>query len=454
MSVTTGAMRSEWILAAGMDEKQLADRLREQVAGRMAAYAHVREEAGLPPEDSGQRRQVVRRLLAEELDAFTTAQLAAGRPALDAQTEARIEQAVMGALFGLGPLEMLLADARVENIAVNGADTVWVRYADGGKHRAAPLAASDEELVDVVRQIAARAGVEERRFDRAVPRLNVCLPDGSRLFAVMAVTGRVSLSIRRHRYRSATLADLVRLGVCDEAMADFLAALVRARRNVIVAGGTNVGKTTVLRALASAIPPQERLVTIEDTFELALDADREAHPDVVAMQAREANIEGEGAIDQAELVRWGLRMSPDRVIVGEIRGAEVVPMCNAMSQGNDGSLSTIHASTSRGVFTKLAAYAAQAPERLSLEATNLLVASAVHFVVHLAWDADGHRVIDSVREIVDADGAQVISNEVFRPGPDGRAVPATPLRAETVADLLAAGLDEQLLHAQWWGRGA
>ncbi len=426
--------------------------MREQVAGRMAAYAQAREEAGLPAESPDQRRQVVRRLLAEEFNAQAAAQLAAGQPALDAATEQRVEQAVLDALFGLGPLEVLLADDRVENIAVNGADIVWVRYADGTKRRVAPLAASDAELVEAVRQIAARAGLEERRFDRAVPRLNICLPDGSRLFAVMAVTGRVSLSVRRHRFRAATLTDLVRLGVCDEPMADFLAALVRARRNVIVAGGTNTGKTTVLRALASAIAPVERLVTIEDTFELGLDADPVAHPDVVAMQAREANIEGEGAIDQAELVRWGLRMSPDRVIVGEIRGAEVVPMCNAMSQGNDGSLSTIHASTSRGVFTKLAAYAAQAPERLSLEATNLLVASAVHFVVHLAWDAEGRRVIDSVREIVDADGPQVISNEVYKPGPDSRAVPATPVRSETLADLLAAGLDEQLLRERWWAR--
>ena len=452
MNAVTDAAGLPWTPAAGAGGKQLVDLMREQVADRMARYAHAREQAGLPAEDAEQRRQVVRRLLAEELNAYAASELAAGRQTLDVGAEQRIEQAVLDALFGLGPLEALLADERVENIAVNGADTVWVRYADGTKRRVAPVAASDEELIDVVRQIAARAGLEERRFDRAVPRLNICLPDGSRLFAVMAVTGRVSLSIRRHRFRAATLADLVRLGVCDEPMADFLGALVRARRNVIVAGGTNVGKTTVLRALASAIPPTERLVTIEDTFELGLDADRVAHPDVVAMQAREANIEGEGAIDQAELVRWGLRMSPDRVIVGEIRGAEVVPMCNAMSQGNDGSLSTIHASTSRGVFTKLAAYAAQAPERLSLEATNLLVASAVHFVVHLAWDADGRRVVDSVREIVDADGPQVISNEIYQPGPDGRAVPATPLRAETMADLLAAGLDEQALQGQWWGR--
>jgi Flp pilus assembly CpaF family ATPase len=192
-------------------------------------------------------------------------------------------------------------------------------------------------------------------------------------------------------------------------------------------------------------------VTIEDTFELGLDTDAAAHPNVVAMQAREPNIEGHGGIDQAELVRWGLRMSPDRVIVGEIRGAEVIPMCNAMSQGNDGSLSTVHASSSRGVFTKFAAYAAQAPERLSLEATNLMVASAVHFVVHLGWDSGGRRVVDSVREVLDADGAQVVSNEVYRPGPDGRAVPASPLRTETLDELVAAGLDVRAGAGSWWG---
>lgn len=266
----------------------------------------------------------------------------------------------------------------------------------------------------------------------------------------MAVTERVSLSIRKHRFTTVTLHDLVRLGVCDAVMADFLAALVRARKNIIVAGGTNVGKTTFLRALASQIPPEERLVTIEDTFELGLGADERAHPDVVAMQAREANVEGQGAVDQAELVRWGLRMAPDRVIVGEIRGAEVVPMCNAMSQGNDGSLSTIHASTSRGAFTKLAAYAAQSPERLTLEATNLLIASAIHVVVHLGWDAERRRLIDSVREVLDADGAQVVSNEVYRPGPDGRAVPATPLRSETLQELAAVGLDVDTFGQQWW----
>ncbi|WP_435602866.1 CpaF family protein [Streptomyces sp. bgisy130] len=432
-------------------EQELALLVRQRVSTRLAEYAGERDTAGLPAEDETSRRATVGRLLTEELGAQRRLALAHGSQVVDAAVEERVAQAVMDALFGTGSLERLLADTTIENICINGCDVVWVKDAAGTWRREIPVAASDAELVELVRTLAAGTGGEERRFDRGMPRLNLQLADGSRLFAVMAVTGRVSLTIRRHRFPAASMAELVRLAVCDQQLAAFLRALVRARKNIVIGGGTNVGKTTVLRAFAHEIPPEERLVTIEDTFELGLDADATAHPNVVAMQAREPNIEGKGGIDQAELVRWGLRMSPDRVIVGEIRGAEVIPMCNAMSQGNDGSLSTIHASTSRGVFTKLASYAAQAPERLSLEATNLMVASAVHFVVHLGWDAAGCRVIDSVREVIDADGAQVVSNEVYRPGPDGRAVPATPLRTETFHDLAAAGLEADSDAFPSWG---
>ena len=191
--------------------------------------------------------------------------------------------------------------------------------------------------------------------------------------------------------------------------------------------------------MAAEIPSHERLVTIEDSFELWLDRYTEPHPDVVALQAREPNVEGEGEISLAELVRWALRMSPDRVIVGEVRGGEVVPMLNAMSQGNDGSMTTLHASSSRGAFIKLAAYAAQAAERLPLEDTNLLIAGAVHFVVQLDYAPGGQRVVSSIREVVDADGRQVVSNEIYAPGPDRRATRAAPLRTATAGELAAAG---------------
>ena len=155
----------------------------------------------------------------------------------------------------------------------------------------------------------------------------------------------------------------------------------------------------------------------------------------------------------AELVRWALRMSPDRVIVGEARGDEVLALLNAMSQGTDGSMATLHASSSRGAFSKLATYAVQAPERLPLEATNLLVANSVHFVIYLAQDGDA-RFVSSVREVVDAEGPTVVSNEVFRPGPDGRAVPSVPLRTDTLDQLVSVGFDPELLLRPegWWER--
>jgi pilus assembly protein CpaF len=393
------------------------------------------------------RRQIAEEILAAAAHRHAQDELMANRPMPDPDTEKAVTAAVLDEQFGLAGLQPLLDDEQIENINVNGCDRVFVRYADGTRTRVPPIANSDSELEDLVRTLAARTGAEERRFDRGSPAVNLHLPDGSRLFAVMALTseGRPSISIRRHRYRTVDLPRLRGLGMIDAHLADLLRALVRARKNLLITGGTAIGKTTMLRGLASAIDPSERLVTIEDAFELGLDHDPVLHPDVVALQAREANIEGEGAVSQAELVRWALRMSPDRVLVGEIRGPEVVPMCNSMSQGNDGSMATLHASSSRIAFTRLAAYAAQGPERLPLEATNLLIASAVHFVIHLAYATDGTRVVSSIREVVDADDRQIISNEIYQPGPDRRAIPAAPLRADTADDLAAAGLDPDLL---------
>ena len=431
---------------------ELAARIRGEVLSRIEERRRVDEAAQRSPAAPAEEEALGRQLIAEALDGHARASLAEGRPVLSVGEEDDIARTVFDALFRLHRLQRLLDDPMVENVNANGFDNVWVRYADGRREQVEPIASSDTELIDLLRMAASRLGIGERRFDLGSPRLTLQLPDGSRLFAVMAVAARPCLSIRCHRYMKVTPDDLVALGTLDVALREFLGAVMRARKSCIICGGTASGKTTLLRAMAADIPAWERLITIEDSLELGLDRYPDLHPDVVALEAREPNVEGEGEITLAELVRWALRMSPDRVIVGESRGEEVLSLLNAMSQGTDGSMTTLHASSSKGAFSKLATYAAQAPERLPLEATNLLVANAVQFVIHLAQHSNGSRFVSSIREVVDAEGPLVISNEVFRPGPDRRAIPGTQLRVDTLDELVAVGFDPVLLDRPggWW----
>ena len=248
------------------------------------------------------------------------------------------------------------------------------------------------------------------------------LPSGDRLHAIAWVSGRPSVSIRRHNFDISRLKQLIGLGTVSEALFHFLQAAVRARFNVIVAGGTGAGKTTLLRCLINEIPATERIITVEDSLEIGLEHFADLHPNHVDLEAREANLEGVGEFPMHRLVRSGLRMQPDRVIVGEVRGAEALPMMLAMSQGNDGSMCTIHADSSLGVFNRLQMYMAMTPERFDVEVTNLMIANAVHFIVHLGRLDTNERVVTSVREITGADGALVTSNEVYAPDTTGRAM--------------------------------
>ena len=416
--------------------------LRAEVLERLTDTQRASNGRRLTNEDE---RELGRDLITEAIQRRAVDAIGSGGSLLEPGEEDALAQAVFDAIFGLDRLQRLLDDPSIENINANGCDQVFVRYADGRHERVEPIADSDEEMVELLRTIGARVGLSERRLDFAHPALNQQMPDGSRLAAVISVSSRPCLSIRRHRYLRVTPDDLVEMGSLDLALREFFRAAMLARRSIIICGGVGAGKTTLLRAIAADIPRHERLVTIEDSLELGLDRYPELHPDVVALEAREPNLEGEGAVNLADLVRLALRLSPDRVIVGEARGAEVLSLLNAMSQGNDGSMATLHASSSKGAFSKLATYAIQAPERLPLEATNLLVANAIHFVVHLEQH-DGRRFVSSVREVTDAEGPLVISNEVFRPGPDGRAVPSSPMRAETMERLVDVGFDPDLLN--------
>ncbi|HVC71816.1 MAG TPA: ATPase, T2SS/T4P/T4SS family [Acidimicrobiales bacterium] len=441
-------------------------RLRSDVADDLAA-------SGARVLDLADRRELARELALNRLQEVAADRVASGRTPIEPTEEQGLAHAVLDELFGLGRLQVLVDDPEVENIDVNGCDRVWVTYANGRKAAASPIAETDAELVGILRSAAARFGLSERRFDTAHPELDLRLPDGSRLSALMSVVARPSVSIRRHRYVDLSLGDLEDLGTVDAFLVSFLAAAVRARKNIVVGGAMNAGKTTLIRALSAEIPVRERVVTIEQAFELGLDAMPKRHPDLVALEARQANAEGEGEITTARLVRRALRMNADRVIVGEVLGDEVLPMLNAMSQGRSGSMCTIHADSSAGVFRRLASYAIQAPERMPLESTNLLIAGSIHFVVFIdvvdvARDADDmrflawreekipgpgdqgdarfepvrrRRYVASVREVVDAEGLQVISNEVYTARHGTGQMPSAPFRSTTLDELVEHGFE-------------
>lgn len=432
------------------DERLVRD-LRARVADDLVARSR---DAG---SETGSRlrnddeRMLARHLLNRELERLAGVALAEGRSPLQPADEEALTRAVLDRLFELGRLQPLLDDDRIQNITANGCDRVFVDYADGTKMPGPPIAETDDELVELLREIGRRHGLSEREFNPGRPSLNLQLPDGSRLFAVAWVCDRPALAVRRHRLLRVSLADMRRLGAIDQGLQEFLAAAVRARLQIIVAGATGAGKTTMLRALAAEIPAEERIVTVETELELGLDRFTDIHPDVVALEARDANVEGVGQVTASELVRMSLRMNPDRVIVGEVRGDEIIPMLNAMSQGNDGSMCTLHADSSGTVFNKLGLYAMQAPERLSLEATNQLAAAAIDLVVFIAKTATG-RFIASVRQVVGAEERRVITNELFAPGRDGRAVPGIPIPHELMAQLAAVGYD-RAWHERpegWW----
>nr|WP_240895988.1 ATPase, T2SS/T4P/T4SS family [Kineococcus siccus] len=396
-------------------------------------------------------RQFARSLVVQVLEDHARAEIEAGRVPPAAREEEAVAAAIGAALFGVGRLQPLLEDPDVENVDINGCDRVFVSYADGREELHEPVADSDEDLVELVQVLAANVGLTSRPFDAANPQLDLRLPDGSRLSAVMGVCQRPALSIRRSRLGSASLDDLVASGTMTPDLARFLRAAVRARKNIMIAGSTNSGKTTLLRALAAEVPPHERIVTVERALELGLDRDEAAHPNAVAFEERLPNSEGLGGVTMAELVRRSLRMNPSRVIVGEVLGDEIVTMLNAMSQGNDGSLSTIHANSSMEVFNRIATYALQAEEHLPVEATHMLVAGAVDFVVFLrkqnTYHAGGslQRVVASVREVTGVDG-RVLSSEVFAAGPDGTALAHAPIACGD--ELEAAGYTAPVL-ARW-----
>ncbi|WP_432887914.1 CpaF family protein [Kribbella sp. CA-245084] len=413
-------------------DQSLVRSLREEVAEVLARQRREDTANGLPQMNAEDERQFARAVVGRVLEAHARGELAAGRTPPTASEEQELADGIHAALFGVGRLQPLLDDPMVENVDINGCDRVFIGYADGREERGAPVAENDDELVELIQTLAAYSGLASRPFDAANPQLDLRLPDGSRLSALMGVVPRPSLSIRRSRLSRVRLESLVEYGTLSPELAAFLSAAVSARKNIMIAGATNAGKTTLLRALANEIPPDERLITVERALELGLGEFEDLHPNVLSMEERLPNSEGQGAIVMGELVRRSLRMNPSRVIVGEVLGDEIVTMLNAMSQGNDGSLSTIHSNSSLEVFNRICTYAIQSAERLPADATMMLIAGAIDFVVFIERRnefADGgalRRIVTSVREVNGVDG-RVLSSEIFAQGTNGIAVPAAPI---------------------------
>jgi pilus assembly protein CpaF len=318
----------------------------------------------------------------------------------------RLVSEVHHELFGLGPLEPLLSDSTISDILVNSHSNIYVERR-GKLEKTSISFKDDEHLRRVIERIVSTVG---RRIDEAQPMVDARLPDGSRVNAIippLAIDGPV-LSIRRFGAEPLKMHMLIENGALTKEIAILFEMCVRARLNIIISGGTGAGKTTLLNALSAYIPVDERIVTIEDSAELQLQ-----QPHVVRLETRPMNIEGRGEVTQRDLVRNALRMRPDRIVIGEVRGGEAIDMLQAMNTGHDGSLTTIHANTTRDSLARLETMIQMTGMRLSDRAMRQQIASAVNLVIQVARLTDGTRRVTSISEITGMEGEMITMQELF-----------------------------------------
>lgn len=347
---------------------------------------------------------------------------------------------IQNEITGLGPLEALLADTSISDILVNNAHSVYVER-KGKLEKSSVHFDDDAHLLKIIDKIVGRIG---RRIDESSPMVDARLPDGSRVNAIippLALDGPV-LSIRRFSDVPLKMGNLIEFGSLTNEMAVIIAALVKAKTNILVAGGTGSGKTTLLNIMSGFIPDNERIVTIEDAAELKLQ-----QPHVVRLETRPPNLEGKGEVNQRALLRNTLRMRPDRIIVGEVRGIEVLDMLQAMNTGHEGSLTTVHANSARDSLTRLENMIGIAGLPVMLKPLRQQIVAAISVIIHIARLSDGKRKITGIHEITGMEGDMVTMQEIFRfdqtgVAPDGTVLGhfrATGIRPRFAERLLARG---------------
>jgi pilus assembly protein CpaF len=360
---------------------------------------------------------------------------------LTANEKGRIEADLLDEVFGLGPLEPLLRDPLVSDILVNRADAVFAERR-GLLEKTAVVFRDDRHLMQVIDRIVSRVG---RRVDESSPMVDARLPDGSRVNAIippLALDGPC-MSIRRFGSGPVAAETLVKLQSISPQMLEVLAAAVKARISLLISGGTGAGKTTFLNIMSSFIPNRERLVTIEDAAELQLQQEN-----VVRLETRTANVEGQGAVRQRHLLINSLRMRPDRIIIGEVRGEEAFDMLQAMNTGHEGSMTTIHANTTRDALSRLESMVAMANLNLPARSLRQQISSAISIVVQVSRLSDGTRKVTNISEITGQEEDIISMQDVFTfvrkgIGPDGKVIGAfTPsgIRPKFLERLRIAGI--------------
>ncbi|WP_299026442.1 CpaF family protein [uncultured Thermanaerothrix sp.] len=405
------------------DLLRLKNHLVNAVARELEGKAYIQGE---------QRREVVLQVLQQ---VYASLRINLATPVRE-----QLFRDVLDELLGFGPLQPLIDDPEISEIMVNGPKKVYIER-QGKIIRTNITFSDDEQVIRLIEKIVLPLG---RRIDAESPTVDARLPDGSRVNAVIppvAIDGP-TITIRKFQKDKLTVDQLIALGSLTPGMAEFIRACVVARFNIVISGGTGSGKTTLLNVLSSFIPANERIITIEDAAELKLQQEH-----VVRLETQPPDSEGKGAITVRDLVRNALRMRPDRIVVGEVRGGEALDMLQAMNTGHDGSLTTLHANSPRDAISRLETMCLMAGMDLPIRVIRQQIASAIDLIIHQSRLKDGSRKVTSITEVVGMEGDTVVMNEIFRfeqtgIGTDGRVlgeIKPTGIRPMFTPRLEAAG---------------